>query len=415
MRLLKILLVVLICLAAAGAAFSAGYATHLVLSEAAGHNGQPAKRTLIAEPNQPTTEEALAFKVFWEAWSLVKQNFLGQLPNAHQMTYGAIRGMLAELKDPHTLFEEPRQRQLEKDEHRGRFGGIGVWIYLREADRQFVLTPIENGPAARAGVRDGDVLLRVDDTVVDATKMTREDVVALVRGPVGERVRISVRRAGEADPRTMEIVREEFQTPSVEWRMLDDRAPNVGYLHITLFTERTDAELQQAVAELRRRGAARLVLDLRDNPGGLLDSAVAVASEFLSDGTVMYERKRDGSERAYPVIKGGVALDLPLVVLVNGGSASASEIVAGALQDLGRCTVVGERSYGKGSVQLVFDLSDGSSVHITVARWLTPARREIDGAGIQPNDIVAVAQEDRDKGRDPQLTAAVARLIAMSK
>jgi len=409
---LKISLVVILCLLATAAAFSAGFATHLVLGDKFHDSSSP--RVVVVDSGGPGPDEAGAFEIYWEAWHLIEQNFLDELPSLQTAAYGAIRGVVQELDDPHTVFMEPRRRELERDEHRGRFGGIGVWVYQREDDHQIVLVPQEGSPAELAGVREGDVVIKVDDTVIDVETMTQDDVVALIRGPVGDSVRIRVQRNTSRKQLDFEVVREEFHTPSVHWRMLDDRASDMGYIRITQFTERTGAEVENALRELEERGATRLVLDLRDNPGGLLDSAIDVASQFLDDGVIMYERKRDGAEKPYPVLQGGLARDIPVVVLTNGGTASASEIVAGAVKDHGRGILVGERTYGKGSVQLVFDLTDGSSIHITVAKWLTPDHYQIDGNGIEPDFQIAAISEDPSQGDDAQLTAAVKHLIAMA-
>jgi len=410
MRFMKTVFVVLICVAAAAAAFSAGYAACLVLRPANASPGDDGRASVAAHAAEPDQQEQATFGVFWEAWHLLEDNYFGNLPALQKMSYAAIRGVLSELRDPHTIFVEPPQRQLEKDEHRGSFGGIGVWIYQRETDRAFMLTPIEDGPAARAGVREGDVLTRVDETTIDTLSMSRDDVVTLIRGPVGSIVSIGVSRKNSDDEIRIEITRAEYETPSVEWRMLEERAPNVVYLHILQFTERTTGEVREAIAEARRRGATRLVLDLRDNPGGLLDASLDVTSEFLSEGPIMYEQRRDGSEQVYQVKAGGTVLDLPMAALVNGGTASAAEIVAGALHDAGRALLIGEPTYGKGSVQLVYDLSDGSSVHVTVAKWLTAGRRPIDGVGIEPDQTVVITQEDRAQARDSQLNAAILSL-----
>ncbi|MFN2166337.1 MAG: S41 family peptidase, partial [Anaerolineae bacterium] len=198
-----------------------------------------------------------------------------------------------------------------------------------------------------------------------------------------------------------EVIRERIETPTVEWRMLEE-APETGYVTIHLFGERTPTELDRALAGLRGQGASQLVLDLRHNPGGLLDGAVAVASRFLNDGVVLFERKSDGTEETYHVSNAERVSDWPMVVLVDGATASAAEIVAGALQDRTRASLVGEKTFGKGSVQLVHDLSDGSSIHVTVAHWLTPNGHEINGVGLTPD--LEVAHED---GRDAPLEEAV--------
>jgi carboxyl-terminal processing protease len=193
----------------------------------------------------------------------------------------------------------------------------------------------------------------------------------------------------------------------VSWEFI---APDVGYIQLSIFSERTNDELDQAVRELRAEGASRYVLDLRNNGGGLLPAAIDVASQFLEDGAVLYERKADGQEKTYPVSRKATLREEPLAVLVNSGSASASEIVAGAIQDYGRGVLVGTPTFGKASVQLIFDLSDGSSLHVTNARWLTPSRHEIEGAGLTPDIEVALTDEDRSNNVDPQLDAAIAFL-----
>jgi carboxyl-terminal processing protease len=239
--------------------------------------------------------------------------------------------------------------------------------------------------------------------------MTTDEVVLLIRGEVDTQVTLTLERAGEAEPVVVTVTRKIIETPSVEWRVLEEDS-DTGYIRIRLFTERTGRELERAIEALRDEGVTRLVLDLRDNGGGLLDAAVDVTSQFLREGVVLYEDRRDQPEKFYSVKKGGLALDLPLVVLVNGGTASASEIVAGALRDYERGSLIGERTFGKGSVQMVYDLSDKSSLHVTVARWLTPDRHRIDGEGLLPDVEVIPSEEERASGADPQLDRAIAYL-----
>jgi carboxyl-terminal processing protease len=265
---------------------------------------------------------------------------------------------------------------------------------------------MDDRPAQKAGILAGDELIGVDDQPISAD-MPFEDVLALVRGDVGEVVKLTIRREGVAEPLDFKIRRQEIVTPSVSWELI---APDVGYVQLGIFGERTSDELQEAVRELQAQGATRYVLDLRNNGGGLLPAAIDVASQFLEDGVVVYERKADGQEKTYPVSDKGKVLKEPLAVLVNSGSASASEIVAGAIQDYERGVLVGTPTFGKASVQLIFDLSDGSSLHVTNAVWLTPSRHEIEGAGLTPDLEVAFTDEDRQQERDPQLDAAIAYL-----
>jgi carboxyl-terminal processing protease len=354
----------------------------------------------------PVTDEVPVFGVFWEAWELVDDHFIGDSSDETARTYGAIQGSLRALDDPYTVFIEPRERDREEEQLRGSFGGIGAYVERIE-DGRVVLTPMPDRPAAAAGILAGDELVAVDGVPI-TPDMPFDDVLAMVRGEVGEVVRLTVRREGSAGLLIFEIERGEIVTPSVSWELLPD---GVGYIKLSIFGERTNGELEDAIRGLRGQGAARYVVDLRDNGGGLLPAAVDVASQFLSDGVVLYERNSSGEERPFPVKDLGTVLDEPLVVLVNAGTASASEIVAGALQDYHRGKLVGTRTFGKASVQLVFELSDGSSLHVTNARWLTPSRYEIEGAGLTPDLEVEFTDVDRQENRDPQLETAIAVLL----
>jgi carboxyl-terminal processing protease len=386
--LIKIFIALTLAFSVMTVSYAAGYGTHWWLNK-----------------DNPTTEEIEPFTVFWEAWHILERDFYSQLPTAQQMTYGAIRGVLTTLDDPYTIFVEPKPRRLEKDDLRGSFGGIGAWVSKRE-DGAIVLKPMEDKPAQRAGILEGDVVTKVDDQEL-APDMSLDDVILLIRGPIGSVVKLTISRAGNPEPLVFEITREKVETPTVTWRLLDE-GRGLGYVSISLFTERTNKELEAALKDLKAQGATRLILDLRNNSGGLLQTAIDVAGQFLSDGVVLYEQRRDQEEKSYPVRPGGKATDIPLVVLVNAGTASASEIVAGAIQDSDRGILIGESTFGKGSVQLVYDLSDESSLHVTVAHWFTPNRHEITGNGLAPDIVVPLTEEDHAQGKDPQLDRAIA-------
>jgi carboxyl-terminal processing protease len=388
--LVKIFIALTLVFSVITASYAAGFGTHWWLN-----NNQDC----------PTVEEVDHFAVFWEAWHLLEKDFYGQLPPAQQMTYGAIRGVLTTLDDPYTIFVEPKPRQLEKDDLRGSFGGIGAWVSKHE-DGAIVLKPMEDKPAQRAGILEGDVVIKVDDQEI-TPDMPLDDVILLIRGPIGSVVKLTISRAGHPEPLVFEIIREKVETPTVAWRLLD-KDQELGYVSISLFTERTNKELDAALKDLKAQGTTRLILDLRNNSGGLLETAIDVSSQFISDGVVLYEQRRDQEEKPYPARRGGKATDISLVVLVNAGTASASEIVAGAIQDSGRGILIGESTFGKGSVQLVYDLSDQSSLHVTVAHWFTPNRHEITGNGLSPDIVVPLTEEDRTQGRDPQLDHAIA-------
>jgi len=355
-----------------------------------------------------SADEAAEFGVFWEAWHLVDGYFLGEIPGTQQVAWGAIRGALGTLDDPNTIFLEPQPRQREKEDLSGRFGGIGAYVSQTE-DGSIVLDPMPDLPAEQAGIQEGDAVTKVDDTEI-TPEMTVDDVVTLIRGEVGTIVTLTLHRKDTDEPIVVEVERQEIPSPSVEWRMLED-AEGMGYVRIMLFTGRTAKEVKEAVKELEEQGMTQLVVDLRGNGGGLFDAAINVSSEFLGDGVVVYEIERGEDEQTFSAKRSGSYTDGPLVLLVDGGTASASEIVAGALQDRGRAPLVGQKTYGKGSVQSVFDLSDGSSVHITSAKWFTPNRNQIHGEGLMPDFEIIITDEDRAEGRDPQLQRAIEYLI----
>jgi carboxyl-terminal processing protease len=348
------------------------------------------------------------FGVFWEAWDKVERYFYGELPSPAERTYGAIHTTLALLNDPYTVFVEPQPRELERDRMRGAFGGVGVTLYYN-AEGQIVLSPYPDSPAERAGIREGDILLSVDGEAI-TSETSIDDVRAWLHGEVGTSVTLTISRPMPGNntptpPLEITIIRDEILVPSVTWRVLD-QTPRIGYVRIESFTERTEDEIVSALQELQEQEATGLVLDLRDNAGGLIDPSVATASQFLREGIVLIEQYRDDQERTFSVQDGGIAVDIPLAVLVNSGTASASEIVAGALQDHNRAPLIGEPTFGKGSVQLIYDLSDGSSLHVTAAIWLTPNQHRLEGQGLTPDIYVTRG----DGPQDEQLNRAVGYL-----
>lgn len=404
-----------------GLAFWSGYYSYPLLHGVgwpvlAAPNAEESPHPDLLDSAGTREDEDGRMRAFWEAWSILERDFYGDKPDATARTYGAIRGLTQTFDDPYTYFLEPQPRQLERDELRGRFGGIGANI--ERTDEGFLLHPLADQPAARAGIESGDRLVAVDDQPV-TTALDTDSVVAMVRGPVDSVVRMTVARAdetGQQNELSFEIVRAEIQTPSLEWRLLEvcseplgempactaPGQPRLGYIRHTLFSERSPIEMRSAVEELVAQGAERFILDLRGNPGGLVSSAVGVADLWLDGGAIYIEARADGAEETTYAQAGEIAETVPLIVIVDGGSASASEIVAGALQDHGRARLVGEQTYGKGSVQLIHELSDESSIHVTNAEWYTPERRRISPDGLTP-DVVIVP------GTDP-LPQAVALL-----
>ena len=344
--------------------------------------------------------------IYWEAWGLVNEHFIGELPNEQMQTYGAIRGALNTLDDPYTIFVEPVARDLEKERLQGSFGGIGAYISRPEDGGEVFLEPIPGNPAEAAGILSGDVLLAVDGTAV-TPEMTVTDIVDMIKGEKGTSVTLTVRHSEAAEPVDIEIMRSDILIPSVTYRLLEEDDA-IGYIRLSRFSGESGKEVAAAVEGLLVQGAEQLILDMRSNPGGLLDAAVDVSDHFLDRGPVLIQESQDEGERVFNATNGTLALDVPLVVLVDSGTASAAEIVAGALQDRERATLIGDgKTFGKGSVQLVFDLSDGSSVHVTSARWFTPDHNQIDGQGLEPDFLVEVTQEAIDNGRDEVLSRAI--------
>jgi carboxyl-terminal processing protease len=354
----------------------------------------------------PVADEPEEFQVFWEAWGYVERDFYGDLPDDDgTLAHSAIRGMLQAIGDPYTYFIEPSDHEMEEAQLEGRHGGIGA-EYVMADGYLVVVAVLEDSPAARAGIQTDDIIVEVDGTEVMG--LSQNEAILLIRGKdVGTEAVLTVLRAGEPEPLTVRAVREEVDVPTVVWELRED---GVGYVHITFFGARTSGELNDALEELNSKGVDRLVLDLRDNPGGIVTAAVDVAGQFIDTGVVFYERDKDGTDKVYNARRGGEATSMPLAVLVNRGTASAAEIVGGAIQDHDRGILVGERTFGKGSLQSIHELSDNSSVHVTIAHWLTPDRHEIQDAGLFPDMEVLPSEEALAEGKDPQLEAAVSYL-----
>lgn len=359
-------------------------------------------------PQSVTTEDSADFALFWEAWGYVEESYIGEEPQDKELTYAAIRGAMQSLNDPYSVFLEPVVRQEEIISLSGNYGGIGVYVYRNEVGEAY-LVPIPDNPAAAAGLRDRDVLLEINGEPVPAEQSVGE-IDQRLRGEIGDELLLTIRRATDGQIEDLAIEIGEILVPSVFFRVLEDE--NIGYIQISRFSGESSDELVAAVDALLASGVSQLVLDLRGNGGGLLDASIDVVDQFLREGEIMRQvSKRDG-ERLYNADDDVVA-DLPLVVLVDGGTASAAEIVAGALQDLDRATLIGSVTFGKGSVQLVYDLSDGSSIHVTSARWFTPDGHQIDQQGLTP-DIMVNAANAAD-GQDLILETAVEYLAGLDQ
>ena len=360
--------------------------------------------TPVAVPTRDGTPSGDAgfFAIFWEAWDILGQEFYGELPEESDLPYAAIEGVINSTGDPYTAFLDPVQAEIFRTDLQGGFEGIGATVRLTTDGRLLIVQPLPGWPAIEAGLRAGDIVLEVDGTSLQG--MSLYEAISLIRGPAGTSVHLRVEREEVDDPFEVEVTRARIELPSVESRMLDE---GLGYVRLRDFGESAGQEIEDALQELDANELDGLVFDLRGNRGGYLSVAVQVTSEFVGKGPVLIERFKDGRERRYPAAPGGLALDVPMVVLVDGGSASASEIAAGAIQDTGRGVLIGTTTLGKGSVQTVHQLSDGSELRVTVARWFTPNDRAIHNVGLEPDIELELSEQDVLDERDPQLDRAI--------
>ena len=335
-------------------------------------------------------------KTLARAIELVRQDYVDEdKTDYEELAYSALRGMLADL-DPHSDFMDPKDFKGMQEDTKSEFGGLGVVVGLKN-DRLTIVAPMEGTPGFRAGLLPGDVILEIDGQ--SAEKMSLRDAVDKLRGAPGTDVELAVARVKESKPLTYKLQREVIKVPSVRGaRILDTGAgPRIGYVRVTQFSEPTGKEFARAVADLEKQDMDALVLDLRFNPGGLLTAAVDVAGEFLPSGSLVAytEGRSAAAERRYLAPgKGHKARSYPLAVLVNGSSASGAEIVAGALKDTGRALLVGETTFGKGSVQSVISLPDGSAVRLTTAKYFTPGKQPIHEKGVSPHIRATMSSDD---------------------
>ncbi|MDD5606145.1 MAG: S41 family peptidase [Patescibacteria group bacterium] len=340
--------------------------------------------------------------LLWTVTDLIDEKYIGDI-NYRDVLYGAIKGSVWALNDPYTTFTDPTENKDFFDVLDGIYEGIGVEIEIIDG-RLVVIAPTKDGPAEAAGIKPKDEIYAVDG--VSVTGMTIPEVVSRIKGPVGTTVTLAVGRDGLEEPLVVSVKREVVKRKSVFLEMRD----GVAVLTITRFGSDTEGLLKTSINEILAQGAKGVVLDMRGNPGGFLDVGVKVANEFLKSGVIVEERFKDGQSVPFSADGGGRLTNLPVVVVVDGGSASAAEIVAGALQDHQRARVVGEQTYGKGSVQEVETFPDGSALRITVAKWYTPDGRSISDDGIKPDKMVVY---DPDSETDDQLTTALEVLLSM--
>lgn len=362
-------------------------------------------------------QDNVSFSIFVETWNLFKTKYVDQNRiDPQKMLYGAIKGVVASAEDPYTFFLTPEENQESKDSLNGTFEGIGAQLGLRD-NRVIVVAPLKNSPAIQAGLQGGDFIIAVDGESTEGK--TLNEVVSVIRGERGTPVTLTVQRGEEE--LDIEIIRDSIQIESVELEYeTDEEGNSVAHLKLNQFGDNTIQEWNAAINEIQNRYESEqlqgMILDLRNNPGGYLDGSVYIASEFIPQGQIVVTQEStiEGNSKEYKSNRKGKLLDIPLVVMLNEGSASASEILAGALRDYDRTIIVGKKSFGKGSVQEALDLSGGAGLHVTVAKWILPDGKWIDGEGITPDIEVENEIEEGNtltRENDAQLNRAIEEVI----
>lgn len=377
---------------------------------------QNSKKTVSLIPESfsryPDAEGDIDLNLFWEVLGILEAKYVDgdafdEPQEKRELLYGAIAGMVAALDDPYTAFMDPKENKDFQESLIGQLEGIGAELTLRD-EILTVVTPLKDSPASKAGIRPEDIILKINDE--DATGMSLEEAVSKIRGPRGTKVNLTVFHQGDEEPTDVEITRNVVHIDSVTWEMTRD---NIALLTINQFGEYTLQEFQKSVTEILATQPDGLIVDLRFNSGGYLDSAVKISSEFFKDELVAVSIKKRSEEdqEIYRMEGNGRLTDIPMVVIINKGSASASEILAGALQDYERAHIIGEQSFGKGTVQELEPLSNGASIRVTIAKWYTPDNNSIAEKGITPDQEVEMTVEDYKEDRDPQLDAAIEYLL----
>lgn len=346
----------------------------------------------------------LDFSLFWDAWRAVEQKHL-EKPDRTKMLYGAISGMVKSLGDPYTVFFDPVETQKFSSDLSGVFEGIGAEIGIKKGALT-IIAPLPDSPAERAGIRAGDKILKIDNTLTG--DLTIDEAVNLIRGPKGTAVTLTIIRGVEEKSREIKVIRETIVVKSVEWKIEAAGEEKIAVIKISRFAEDTASAINLAANEILKSDVKGIILDLRNDPGGYLESAVDVASIFIpTNRIVTIENFQDGKKNNYLTRGGDKLSNLPVVVLINEGSASAAEILAGALRDNRQTKLVGEKTFGKGSVQELENLKNDSSIKITVAEWLTPSGKNINKEGLKPDIEVVLTDEDFEAKKDPQLDEAL--------
>ncbi len=396
---------VLILLAGLGIGVLVGRGTMMVGSASASNQSTTIGQLIgIGQSKPSTVSQDVEFKLFWETWQMLKDKYYEQPIADKTLFYGAMSGMAASLGDPYTQFFEPKGAAEFQEALSGKFSGIGAEIGLKEGIITIV-APLPDTPAERAGIRAGDIIMMINASSTEG--MSVDKAVGFIRGEEGTQVKLKIYRKDDPtkkEPFDLTLTRAVISISAVRVKWPE---PNIAHIEVASFNDDTRVRFEQTITDVLKKEPKGIILDLRNNPGGLLNVAVSMAGEWVGNGVVVKERRQG---QVFESLRGtgrNRFAGIPTIVLVNKGSASASEIVAGALQDYGAATLVGETTFGKGSVQDYIDMRDGSAIKITIAEWLTPKERTINKTGLEPDIKIERTTEDYEKQRDPQLDRAV--------
>lgn len=390
--------IVLAALLTIGASFAAGaffgYHSRAEIEKIAGVSNK--------EPGLDINTDQVDFEPFWKAWRILEEKYVGEGKIDRQdLVWGAIAGMTASLKDPYTVFFPPKDNEDFQSEIKGEFSGIGAEIGVRKNELT-VIAPLKNSPAEAAGLKPGDKILKIDTTFTN--DLTLDEAIHLIRGQKGTKVELTILPNGGDTPKVVSITRDTIRVPIIE---TEKKENGIFVIKLHSFSENSAADFRKAVREYLNSGSSKLILDLRSNPGGYFNSAVDIASWFLPEGEIVAKEEYRDKEATLYRSNGYQALEnVPTVILVNQGSASASEILAGALQEHKKAILIGMKTFGKGTVQELVDVTDTTSLKITIAKWLTPSGKSISKEGLTP-DIEVELEKDADPGRDAQMERAI--------
>jgi carboxyl-terminal processing protease len=382
-----------------GAAFYGGFLY--------GQSKRPSVEKVEGIFNQETGKPGnVDFSLFWDSWAKVQEKYVGRSAlDYKKMVFGAISGMVESLGDPYSVFMTPEDAKKFSEDIKGSFEGVGMEIGMRK-EVLTVIAPLEGSPAKKAGLMAGDKILKIDDTIT--SDLNLDEAVSKIRGPKGSEVRLLIARENWNEAKEFKIIRDVISVPIISNETKKAGEKQIAYVHLNQFSENSGAEFRKVANQILSSPAEGIVLDLRGNPGGYLEMAVDIASWFLKSGElVVIEDYGNGDRNENKSYGYNKLAHYPLVILIDQGSASASEILAGALRDNRGVKLVGQKSFGKGSVQKLEELRGGSSLKITVAKWLTPSGHSISEAGLEPDEKIELTEEDIQEMRDPQLDKAL--------